>query len=314
MAITENGIRKTAFLIDLLGRELIKDILNEMDRGVIARITAFDAESQNLTIYEATNILQEFIRVSKILVDSKVGTTSLLHEFDESRTSKSPDYLARKKYIGFVKLDEKPVEQIYEVLKNESTMYKVVYLRQLSESNATAVFHMLPPEEKVKFAIESESSGETPHEVLEEISNYLHDRLDEKLSDKQSNYDAMITLACSLGEAELNELLASLPKNIAEDVRANVVTFTDVLSQTEDILQQIVATFDAETLGLAACAESDEVKSKLLSCVSATKRGDVEDVFTDSDVNDIKAQEAAKRPIVALAKQLNDNGTIELVK
>ncbi len=314
MNITEAGIRKTAFLIELLGSGLVQDITNNMDRSVIAQIKSFNAEKQNLTTHEATKILNEFVTVSKILVDSDGSIADILNEWDENQIVKSPAYMQRKKFIGFVKLDEKTVEQIYEVIKNESTMYKVVILRQLSDQNAQEVFNMLEHSEKVRFALESQNSAETPLHVLEEISNHLHDTLEEKLTVKQTNYDKMITLACGLGEQDLNEFLAELPSDIAEDVRANVITFTDIMNQTNDILQQILAGFDAGTLAWASCAESEEVRAKLLTCVAATKRADVEDAITDSDTSDTKSQEAAKRQIVSAAKSMSENGSIEFVK
>lgn len=308
------GVERIAKLLSILGIELMMPIIKRLPRDVIIEIHEYLDKNKNLTKHEAVELLAEFNAITDILVDHESGTDSLLTEYDEAKMAESPEGAQKRMFVGFMKLDEQPIEKIFEIVKNEDPLYQVVILRQLSESKGQDIFKMMPIEAKKAFVLEAQTSEEIPTKVLTEISNYIENKLDEMLAVKRTNFDSAISFASTLNEDMLNELLESLPEDTAEIIRANSLTFGDILAQEKRTLQKVFANFTGSAIAAAVCNLDESALEKVYACITATKRDEVEYNIGNMDVNDAKRIGDAQRQIVLEAKNLRNSGEIEIIK
>ncbi|WP_210498421.1 FliG C-terminal domain-containing protein [Vibrio crassostreae] len=314
MSHRQDGIEKVAKLLSVLGIELMMPIISKFDRDVVLEIHKAAKQNKNLTKSGALRIISEFNAITDTLVDLDSGIDSLLTEYDEAKLAESPEAMQRKLFVGFAKLDEQSSEKIYEIIKDEDAMYKVVILRQLSESKAQEIFNLMPLAEKASFTLEAESSGEITNEVLSVISNHIETKLEEILSEKKTNFDTAVSLASSLSEVELNELLDSLPEGTAAIIKANTLTFGDILAQQKKVIQKVFANFNGATIAAASAKLPTSELEKIYGCITSTKKEDVVYNLENFNKEDEKAIQTAQRDIVMEAKSLRSNGDIEIIK
>ncbi len=312
--LNPEGLKKIAILIKIVGAPLVMNIIKGFDRETVEHIQDTVDNLPELTKIEAVKAMKEFNSIVDTLAPTDNSVVSLMAEYDDAILSDSPEARQKRRLVGFSQLDEQEVEKIVSIISNESSINKAVIIRQLSARKAQEVMSSITPKEQAAILSASHNSEEPPVEVLEKISAHIEKYIETMITDNPTNYAALVDLATTLSEKSLEALLEEVPENIAADIRANAITFSDVLSQAPKVIQRILGAMDTNTLAFAASRLEGDDLDLVMKNISATKREDVEFALNEVDKSDDKSFEDAQGRVVLSAKNLRDSGDILFVK
>lgn len=308
------GLNKIAIIAKIVGVELVSDVIKRFDRETILLIEEKAKSQAPLTIVEAVKAMREFNEIAGKLAPTDNSVLSLSDTYDQAILADSPEARQSKKLVGFQQLDSQAPEKIADIIKKESPMEKAIILRQLSTQKAQEIMGYYPAKEQAMILVESNASKETDVKVLEQISAHIERRIEGMLTEEQTNYGAILNLATALSESSLDNLLEQVPEHIANDIRANAITFSDILAQDKKVVQRIMGAMDTNTIAYAVCRLGESNLEIVMSNISASKREDVQFALDEIDKSDDKAFEESQGKIIRSAKSLREAGDIVIVK
>lgn len=308
------GLSKIAIIAKIVGVELVSDVIKKFDRETVLLIEEKARSQTPLTIVDAVKAMREFNEIAETLAPTDNSVLSLSDTYDQAILADSPEARKSKKLVGFQQLDSQSPEKIADIIKKESPMEKAIILRQLSTPKAQEILGYYSAEEQAMILVEANTSKETDIKVLEQISAHIETRIEGMLTEEQTNYGAILNLATALSESSLESLLEKVPDNIANDIRANAITFSDILAQDKKVIQRIMGAMDTNTIAYAVCRLDQTNLEIVMSNISASKREDVQFALDEIDTSDDKAFEENQGKIIRSAKSLRESGDIVIIK
>lgn len=308
-----SGVKKIAMIVSIIGREKSLPILTKMPRSVVEEIDKEVKAIGTIVKPEALSIMKEYNKISNIIVAGK-NEGSLLDSYDDAKLSESPIEARKRKWIGFTKLSELPTEKILNLIKGESPLHQVVILNNMPDKVGKEVFSLMSKDEKVLFTIESSSSLTTDNETISIINDVIESKVDSLHEASKTNLDSALIYTSSMSDDDLEELLEALPEDLAQKIRDEVITFTNIISQSKETLTKILGTIDAQTLA-HACANAKESEIEhIKECITTTKSEDFDYNISEMNRDDKKIINDAQAKIIIRAKEMNSADEIEIIK
>lgn len=183
-----------------------------------------------------------------------------------------------KKHFDFLEAYEP--RQINSILRAESPAFKALILSHLSPPKAAAILALHPAAEQVELVKRLGSMGKLDRDVLIRVEEAVQDKIRKfasKRDDETYEIDGRSVLAEILknmdarGEAVLLEYLEAEEPDLSSDIKERLFTIDTLLAIDDRDLQKVLQDVDNNRLALILKGKTEEIRSKLLRNVSASR-------------------------------------------
>jgi flagellar motor switch protein FliG len=319
------GIRKAAILMVILGDQTSGEILRQLDdeevqliSREVARITSIDNE-------QAESVLEEFYQMSMardfvLKGGLDYARKMLLNAFGPEHATKLLDRLVKtlgSELASFDTLQRADPQQLAKFIHNEHPQTIALILSHLSASQAASLLATLPGPLRSDVTLRIAQLDRVSPDVVARISIVISEKLKTLGDVRMELHGGPRSVAEILNRMEnslSDEILASLEDEqpLVDAIRHFMFTFDDLRLIDAMAMKEVVGKIDRKLLVVALKGTSDQMKNQFLQCMS--QRGAEmlrEDMEAAGPVR-IRDVEAAQQQILAVVRQLETEGTVNL--
>jgi len=212
-------------------------------------------------------------------------------------------------------------DQIATFLRGEHPQTIALVIVNLPSPELSAkVMQLIPAEEQSDVAMRIALMLQTPPAVVRDVASVMEAKLETVLRQEYSAARGVGSLADILNNSDRSternvlEFLAGANPELAEEVRALLFVFDDLLKLDDRSIQLVLKEVDAKDLALALRGTADEVKERILGNVSQRAGEMIRDEMTLMPPQRRRVVEEAQSKVVAVVRRLEDAGTIILAR
>lgn len=320
--IVKAGQRRAAMLLVALGPEHAAAVLRHLDDEEVEALSAEMADIKHVSPEESEQILDELAEQVTGPMQAAIGGLDYTYEvlekrFGKERAQEVVDTLAGKvAHKPFEFLRKTPPEQVAAFLQEEAPQTIAIVVASLPSSIAARVLSELPKEKQGDVALRVATMSETNPLVVRDLEAALKDKLSAILDQELTAAGGVQALAEILNQAgrsterRVLQAMSETDKVLAEEVRARIFTFDDIVTLSDRDIQILLRDVDQKDLAVALRGVDPKVQDKLLSNMS--ERG-AQMLREDMEVMPPQRKavvDEAQSKIVRAARVLDDAGTI----
>jgi flagellar motor switch protein FliG len=321
-----NGRRKAAILLVLLGDDAATNIYRVLPEAQLRLITQEIAELEYVSPEMASQVLQEYYRLSltqeyvaqggqeyasKLLVKAfgEQGARGLLEE-----VSKAQEISVQ----NLATLQKTDPQQLAKFIQGEHPQTIALVLAHLTSRAARSVLMLLPERTRGQAVKRLAQMQQFSPEMVKKISIVLHRRLVSLGQQSRRAYGGVKAVADLLNQID-QESTTSILETIEQDntqlatsIRNLMFTFEDFLEVQDSGLRELLGQVDKKTLAVALKGASEALKNHFFKCMSTRA---VEMLKEDMDaLGPLRSRDvsAAQQEIVTAARRLETEGKIVL--
>lgn len=320
------GMRKAAMLMVILGEDVSAKLMKGLDEEEvhfigreIARIPHMNSETAELILeeYYQMTIAHEYVLKGGVDYAKKI----LMNAF-------APDHaqflLARlMKTIGvdsanFDALQKADPQQLAKFIHSEHPQTVALILSHLNPSQAAALLNSLPSELRADVALRMANLDQISPDIISRIAAIIGQKLKNLGELSRESYGGVRAVAemfNRLDAASSKEILEKIEGEdpaLVETVRHLMFVFEDLLTVDQGAIKEILSRVDRKLLTVALKGASEQLRNHFLDCMS--QRGSEmmrEDMSSLGPVK-IKDVEAAQQQVIAVVRQLENEGVINM--
>lgn len=317
------GRRKAAMLCVALGPTGAAQIFQHLPEDMIEQLTIEMAHTTSVDAAASESVLEEVVENAYARGYVTEGGVAYAREVLERAvgSSRAAEILSRLATIieqtPFEFLRATPPDQVFAFLRGEHPqMVALVIANMPTTELAAKVMQLLPPVEQADVAIRIALMGQTAPDIVKEIAQVMRQKLDSVLQHEYTAAGGVPALAQILNssdrgtERNILEHLAERDAELAEEVRALLFVFEDVLKLDDRSIQLVLKEVDAKDLALALRGASDEVKQRILANMSQRGGEMLGEEMEFMAPQRRKVIEEAQSKVVAIVRRLEESGEI----
>jgi flagellar motor switch protein FliG len=315
--------RKAAILCVALGPEGAAKVFQHLPDDVVERLTVEMVRTQDISPDQARAVEQEAIEAAiarGYIAEGGVryARDVLTRAVGEARAADILDRLST--YIEttpFEFLRLTPPDQIHAFLRSEHPQTTALVIANLPTTELAAkVMALLASEEQAEIALRIARMERTQPDVVKEVARVMQTKLDMVMQAEYSAAGGVGSLADILNKsdraAERNilEHLGETDPALADEVRALLFVFEDLLKLDDRTIQLVLKEVDSKDLALALRGASDEVKGRVLENMSQRAGETLREEMEFMPPQRRRTIEEAQTKIVGVVRRLEDAGAI----
>jgi len=316
--------QKAAAFLVAIGPENAGPILSYLDE---AEVESFAHEISRLGRLPARileDVINEFFDDVANASGGMAGgidyARGLLENWQGSRSGEIIQQLveaAQNRPFGF--LAQLEPAQILQFIGDEHPQTISLILTHLPTSTGARLLSLLPEEMQGDIAIRIARMGPATPDVVKQVEAALKERLGSvSSSDIKEATEGADSLADLLNTADratervILEHLGTVDAELAEQVRALMFVFEDIIEMSDKDLQEVLRTVDSKQLALALKGVTDEVSAKVTNNLSERAAGSLTDEIEYLGAVKVSDVEAAQSAIVGSIRTLEEEGRVTM--
>jgi flagellar motor switch protein FliG len=319
-----SGLEKAAAMLVLLGDDYASRVYRLLEDDEIQAISRAISHLRPLSPDLAGDLMEEFFHM--ILArdymargGSNYAKRLLLKSVGPERSRKIIDQLTRPASSPdlFSNAQATPPPQLARLLGAEHPQTIALVLAHLTPENAAAVMSHLPEETRVKITMRLANLGEVYPDAVQEVSRLLDDRLAGLNESSVGHYGGVRSVAECLNRMERGQSKAVLEQIEEEDpalanaIRNLMVVFDDLMLVSDRQMMEVLKRVDRNLLAAALKGTSSELKNKFFSNMSSRAAAMLQQEMEFMGPIKLKDVERAQSEIVAVVRQMEDEGVID---
>lgn len=314
------GVRKVAVLLMSLDTDRAAKIIRELDPGDVAAVAVELEQLQNIGAPTIDEVIEDFARTAAERRGDVQGGTGYVRNLLE--ISLGPDgaaevweHVGGKERFGFLQNFDIPT--LVAMLADEHPQTISVVLAHLAPDRAARILGGFEEPMQCEIGIRIATMERTNGDAIDAIEAALKARADELLTQQTEGgvggVDSLIAMLTRSDKATERAVLAELElidPEMAEEVRAKLFTFEDIVSLDDRAVQQILRQVDTRGLAVALKGVEEVVRNKVLGNMSSRAS---ENLLEEIDMlKGIRAADVkeARTEIVKVIRTLEDSGDI----
>jgi flagellar motor switch protein FliG len=308
------GEEVSAGILRLLGDEEVDEIGRE-----VARVSLISTE-------QSESILEEFYEMT-IAHDCVVkggvdyARKMLFSAFPNEQANKLFDRLMKSlgsEAANFDALQKADPQQLAKFIHSEHPQTIALILSHLNSSQAAGLLFSLPPEIRADVSMRMAHLDQISPEIINKIAAVIGAKLKsfgEVSREAYGGVRAVSEMFNRLDSSSSREILDHMEHNdpnLVETIRHLMFVFEDLLLLDQNAVKEILSKVERKILTIALKGTSDQLKNHLLGAMS--QRG-AEMLREDMDALGpirIKEVEGAQQQIIAVVRQLEAEGVLNL--
>ncbi len=327
MPLTSNqGLRKAAVLMVLLGEEAASHIYRHLPEADVQQLTECIAELDHIKPETAISVLEEYYQLTLTQSYLSEGGPDyakklLVKAFGDAGAQRLLDQVTRAAEMSVVQLEslqKVDPQQLAKFLEGEHPQTIALILAHLNARQASALLMKLPEELRGETVKRLAQLRQFSPEVAKKVSAALHRRLESLGEQSRRAYAGFKGAADMLNQLEPNTgkgILESIEKDdprMALAIRNLMFTFEDLLGIPEAGIRELLGQLDKKTMALSLRGASEELKNLIFKSMSSRA---VEMLKEDMEVlGPVRSKDVsqAQREIVDAARKLEAEGKLVL--
>ncbi len=320
------GLRKAAMVLILLGdkasAEIIKNLSEDEVQLVSREITRLDAISAE----DAESLLEEFYQMNMahdyvVRGGLEYAKKMLIHAFGPDVSKKLIDRLAKAmggEYANLDLLQKVDPQQLAKFIHNEHPQTIALVLSHLNASSAAGLLISLPPQIRADVALRMGNLDHISPEIVNKIATVIGQKLQAIGEFSRESYGGIRAVAEMFNRLdsgtsrEILDVIEQQNPNLVETIRHLMFVFEDLLLIDVNQLKDLMNRIDRKVLTIALKGTSEQLRNHFLQTMSARAQEMLKEEMEASGPVRIKEVEAAQQQIIALVRQLEAEGVINL--
>jgi flagellar motor switch protein FliG len=321
-----SGTQKSAVLLMSLGTERAAQVLRQMREHEVAEIMGEVAKLGDVPASVMSEVLAEFENTSIERRNVAVGTPELARELLEvslgvDRANQIVDQMSTVFAQPFDFMGRVDPRMVLSYLRDEHPQTIALVLAHVPSDVVTRVLVGLAEEEQRDVAIRIAEMGTTSPEVVNVIEETLRRRLSAiaQYADLEpaGGVDRLVEVLTS-ADPELEQfLLEGLEEHdpdLANEVRAKMFVFDDIIGIPDRSVQQILRSVESRDLALALKGTREEVRQKVLSNLSSRAAENLEVEIEVLGAVRLADVEEAQASVIAVIRKMEEDGQLVLAR
>jgi len=320
------GVRKVAILMMMIGNEASAQILRELDEEEVQEITREISHVQMLTPEEAEGVLEEFYEMSvahdyAIKGGLDYAKKLLINAFGADHAKRIYERLVKtlsNETVNFDALQKTEPAQLAKFIHSEHPQTIALVLSHLNSSQAAGLLASLPAELRADVALRMASLDQISPEIIIKIATVIGAKLKSLGTMSREAYGGVNAVAeminrldSNAGKAILEHIEQENPA-LGETIRHLMFVFEDLLLIDQNAVKELLAKVDRKILTVALKGTSDQMKTHLLQAMSQRGADMMREDMDALGPIKIKDVESAQQQIIAVVRQLEAEGVINL--
>jgi flagellar motor switch protein FliG len=317
------GRRKAAMLCVALGPQGAAQIFQHLPQDLIEQLTVEMARTTSVDAAASESVLEEVVETAYARGYVAEGGVAYAREVLERAvgSARAAEILARLATVieqtPFEFLRGTPPDQIFSFLRGEHPQMVALVIANMPTTDLAAkVMQLLPPVEQADVATRIALMGQTAPDVVKEIAQVMRQKLESVLQHEYAAIGGVPALAQILNssdrgtERNILEHLAERNAELAEEVRALLFVFEDILKLDDRSIQLVLKEIDAKDVALGLRGASEEVKERIMANMSQRGGEMLAEEMEFMPPQRRKVVEEAQSKIVAVVRRLEESGAI----
>ena len=318
------GRRKAAVLLVALGPSKAAEVFGHLSEPEIEELSLEMAKAGDIPREQIEAVLEEVSENSLALSSIAAGGVDYAREVLERALGpeKAAEITGRLSAViemrPFEFLARTPPEQIVAFLRNEAPQTKALIISSLYTTLAAETLALLDEDEQADVSLRIARMSETSPAVIREVEAVMRQKLSNVLSEEYSSSGGVRSLADIINHADrpternVLEKLAQSDEDLAEEIRALLFTFEDIVKLDDRSLQLVLKGVEDADLALALRGVPDEVRDRVLANVSE-RRSEllVEEIEYQPPQRKSVVEEAQSRVVVEV-RRLEEEGDLPI--
>jgi flagellar motor switch protein FliG len=322
---TFSGTRKAAILLTSLGADISAKIFKSLSEEEIEVLSTEISRLTNVDDSATFAITREFLEMALTkqyittgglnyalsILDKAVGHNRAVEIVGRIQSALEPSRFAAVK-----KADP---NQLATILRREHPQTVALVLASLEPEAGAAIISGLPQEMRSEVVLRVATMDKASPEVVKQIEQVLERQVSAGFASGVSYGGGAKTVAEVLNRVDpaaqkalLGDLDESAPA-LAEQIRALMFTFEDLVDVDERGLQRLVQEVEQKDLVLALKAAGETVVAKIFKSMSERTAAIVKQEMEFLGAVRLKDVEEAQRKVVAAARKLEEAGEIIVI-
>ncbi|GIU14779.1 flagellar motor switch protein FliG [Shewanella sp. MBTL60-112-B2] len=323
LGIKMDNLDQAAMLLLSMGEKGAAQVMAHLDRNDVQHLSHKMARLSSITQQEADAVLGRFFkRYQEQSGIARASRSYLQKTLDLALGDRVAKGLIDGIYGDEIKILVKRLEWVDPQLlareiANEHCQLQAVLLGLLPAENAALVLEGLPASGQDEVLVRIAQLGDLDREVVDELRQLVERCMLMAMEKSHTQISGVRQVADILnrfnGDREqLMEMLKLHDKQLANNVADNMFDFIILGRQKQETLQEIMATVPSDVLALALKGIDAELKTTLLTALPKRMSSAIETQVEAIGTVPLSQAIAARKEIMEIAKQMADEGEIEL--
>jgi flagellar motor switch protein FliG len=321
-----SGARKAAVLLVLIGDSASAEIIKQLSDDEVQLVSREIARIRTITSEQAEAILEEFYQMvvaKDFVVKGGIDYAKklLINAFGPEVAKKMMDRLVKALGNDVANLDilqKADPQQLAKFVHSEHPQTIALILSHLNPSQAAALLASLPPGMRADVALRMASLDQISPEIVSKIANIIGEKLQSLGEFSRQSYGGvravseMFNRLDSVTSKEILDAIEEKNAPLVETIRHLMFVFEDLLLIDQNGIKEILARVDRKILTVALKGTSDQLRSHFLEGMSQRGSEMLKEDMESMGPIKVRDVEVAQQQIIALVRQLESEGVINL--
>ena len=319
------GIKKAAILLISLGTETSAEIMRQLPESYIQKIIYEIANIDYVNPDEVDEIATEFLEMAQAreyVLDGGVEyARNLLNTaLGAQRAKEVIDMLNQ------IQLRERPFDiarkadpqQLTNLLLHEQPQTVALILCYMQPDKAAMILSQFSIEKQAEIAERIGTITRTTPAVIEKIEKVIETKFSSFVDNETESVGGVHTLVeilNSVGRSTEKNIISMLEEKqpeLADEVKANLFTFEDIVGLERGDVQKVLREVDNDQLALALKGVSEDIKQFIFQNLSSRAVETLQEELQFMGPARLSAVEEAQQKVVAVIRRLDEVGEIYL--
>ena len=320
---TMSGLRKAAILLVQLGRDHSAQIMKTLREAEVEALTAEIARLDSVDVDTLDDVLEEFRQLAKARQYYVQGGISFAEEvlvatMGQDKASELMGRLSASLVdMPFEFLRNIDAKLILSYLQDEHTQTITLVLGHLPTEQAAIVLSGLAPEMQAEVAHRLAIMDRTSPEIVKQVEAHLERRLSTLVQTNDSTtvggLKPLVDIINQSDRTTERLILEGLEKRdleLAEEVRAHMFMFEDIVGLEDRAIQVVLRKVDSKDLAVALKGVREDVREKITRNMSERAALSLADEISILGPVRLKQVEEAQAVVIRHIRMLEEAGEI----
>ena len=319
-------MRKVAILMVIIGDKLSAEVLKHLDEEEIHSIGREIAHLTAVSAEQAEAVLEEFYQMTMAHNYVLVGGVDyarkmLMNAFGPENARSLVDRLMKtlgNEAANFDALQKADPQQLAKFIHSEHPQTIALVLSHLNSSQAAGLLFSLPPELRAEVSLRMAHLDQISPEIISKIAAIIGQKLKALGEVSRESYGGVRAVAEMFNRLdtatskEILEKIEGVDPALVESVRHLMFVFEDILMIEDGGIKEVLSRVDRKLLTVALKGTSEQLRNHFLQNMSQRGADMMREDMDALGPVKIKEVEAAQQQIIAVVRQLENEGVLNL--
>jgi flagellar motor switch protein FliG len=320
------GIRRAAILLVVLGEQTSAELIKGLSEEEVQAVSREIARIPSIVPEQAESVLEDFVELvtgREFLVKGGLdyARKMLQGAFGPDQGKRIYDRLVRllgNDVANFDALHKADPQQLAKFIHSEHPQTIALILSHLSPAQAAALLTSLPPGMRSDVALRMANLDQISPEIIAKIASIIGQKISALGEFSRESYGGvravseMFNRLDPTSSQEILEHIQAHDANLVETIRQLMFVFEDLQTIDEIAIKELINRVDRKLLTVALKGTSDRLRAHFFQGMSLRGAEMLKEDMEAMGPVKIKDVEGAQQQIIALVRQLESDGVLNL--